>query len=125
MLKKYENRKNILVYVAGPLSDNECEYIKNVHKNIQAAIMIKKLGFSYICPSLDLLVGIMDGCFDYKDYANNSMELMKRCDVLYLGEGWENSKGCLKELEEAKKLNMFICEDLDILTKYSDVEVGK
>ena len=83
MSKKYQNRENILVYVAGPLSDSECEYIKNVNKNIQTAIMIKNLGFSYVCPSLDLLVGIMAGYFDYKDYASNSMELMKRCDVLY------------------------------------------
>lgn len=95
-----------LVYVAGPLSDDECGYLQNVSKNIKTAVLIKNRGYSVVAPSVDLLLGIQSGIYEYYDYADNSLEIMKRCDVLYLDEDWNMSNGCKREARVARELGI-------------------
>lgn len=117
MVKKME-AKDIVVYVAGPLSDNECGYLQNVSRNLQTAKSIKELGYSVIAPSCDLLLGLQAGNYEYYDYADNSLAIMKKCDILFLDIGWENSKGCLNEKKVANELGIPIAKayyEIDII----------
>lgn len=42
--------------------------------------------------------------YDY--YLNKDIDLLKKCDAIYLCEGWEKSNGCNVELETARELGM-------------------
>jgi guanylate kinase len=106
---------NDLVYCAGPLSGNECEYIKNLNQMVETADKIEQLGVSTIIPGLDFIHGVIKGDREYFDYAKNSMTQMTRCDAVFLSEGWENSRGCKAELAMAETLNIPVFETLDAL----------
>ena len=42
----------------------------------------------------------------YEDGMEHCFEMLKRCDELWLCEGWETSKGCNLEMAYADRLNM-------------------
>jgi hypothetical protein len=118
-------KNDILIYCAGPLSATEVNYIKNVHRNIQTSIKIKKAGYSVVTPSNDLLVGLQAGDYGYEDYANNALQIMKRCDIVYLDEGWEKSKGCLQEKVIAEKYNIPVVLSFYELNTVADLLLNK
>jgi hypothetical protein len=47
-----------------------------------------------------------EGIGDYEYWCEATLELMRRCDVVYAMQGWENSKGARGEVAEANKLGI-------------------
>jgi len=105
------------VYVAGKLNSDACGYIKNVHRMIIWGEKIRKLGFAVFVPGLDFLQGIVFGNWDYPDYFNNSQPWLIASDAVFLVPGWETSEGTKKEIERAKKHNIPVFADLELLAK--------
>lgn len=64
------------------------------------------MGAAIYNPANDLVQGIITGEWDYQDYTQNDFPILKKCDALYLIEGWENSVGCLKEKRFAEAHNI-------------------
>lgn len=89
------------IYIAGKLSDNECKYIKNVHKMIKNAEKVRKEGFAVFIPGIDLLAGIVIGNWNYNDYFNNSQPWLKISDGMYVGSNWRKSNGTIREIKNA------------------------
>lgn len=56
------------------------------------------------CP-LPIFIGTYDGADEY------NQELLLKSDYLYLGEGWENDKLCIRDYETAKNLNIKILKN--------------
>lgn len=83
-------------------------------------VEVKKLGFSAIAPATDLLVGIMASNYKYSDYANNSLEILKRCDIVYMGEGWSKSSGCICEANTARKEKIPVAFSIEEVLKLSE-----
>lgn len=54
-------------------------------------------------------VGFMYNDFDYDTGLNMCLELLKRCDMMYVYGDWQNSVGCKAEIE--------FCEDNGIAYK--------
>ena len=51
----------IKVYIAGKLNDDAVGYIKNMHRMINTAKSVRKLGCCVYVPCLDILEGLVDG----------------------------------------------------------------
>lgn len=45
---------------------------------------------------------------DYEDYMKLSLCLLEMCDVIYMMEGWDDSKGALLEFQYAKAMGQGI-----------------
>jgi hypothetical protein len=116
LLQTISERK-LRVYIAGPLSSPEVPiYLKNVHNMIIVAETIRRLGFAVYIPCLDYVQGIMFGDYEFKDYYENSLEFMKACDIVYVCDGWKQSKGTKKEIKVAREMGIkvvFAIKDLD------------
>lgn len=86
-----------LVYIAGPINSDSCGTYKNVHNLSVEAISILKMGASVYNPANDLVMGIINGELEYKDYTGNDFPILKRSDCMYLTGNWKKSEGCIKE----------------------------
>lgn len=95
-----------LAYIAGKLNDEACGYLQNLHRMINCADKVKKLGYAVFVPGVDLLMGLQMGNYEYSDFFDNSQEILSRCDIVVLTPGWETSKGTKKEIELANQLDI-------------------
>lgn len=54
-----------------------------------------------------------------KNIMRECFEALKRCDAIYLAPGWQDSKGCRKEVRLARHLGKVILPDDDALQRYA------
>lgn len=94
-----------LIYVAGPYRS---ETTDGVRRNIRAAedraADVVAAGHYPIVPHL--CTGFMDGSAPDDQFMAGSLEAMKRCDEVWLVEGWETSLGTNLEIATALSLGM-------------------
>ena len=95
-----------LAYIAGKLNDSACGYIRNLHKMIQSAIKIKRLGYVVYIPGTDILMGLMAGNYVYRDYFDDSQEFLRMSDLVIVLPGWETSEGTNREIKLAHELGI-------------------
>lgn len=59
-------------------------------------------------------------------WLSQSIMLLSTADVIVMGSGWENSRGCIIEYECAKRYGMLVIyEDTDYITKDKLFEVDR
>ena len=103
----------IKVYIAGALNADAVGYIKNVHKMIEWADKIRRLGFSVYVPCLDFLMGMQLGDYEYSDYFDNSQPWLDESDLLFLVPGYEKSSGTAKEIKRAESKNIPVIDSFE------------
>lgn len=91
----------VKIYVAGRLNSDAVGYIKNVHRMIQYADIIRREGFSVFIPCLDLLCGVVAGDYEYSDYFDNNTPWLEAADAVFVIPGSEDSKGTQAEIIRA------------------------
>ena len=106
------------VYVAGKLNDDAVGYIKNMHRMIKTARLVRNAGYAVYVPCVDILEGIVDGNFDYHEYFDNSQPWLLSSDAVFLTPGWETSSGTKREIERAKANNIPVFSSLDDMNYY-------
>jgi hypothetical protein len=74
----------------------------NIMHARNAAIRLWSMNFIVICPHLNSF--LMDGICDDSIWLEGDLEILKRCDAIYMLDGWEDSEGARKELGLAIKL---------------------
>lgn len=96
-----------LVYIAGPFN-GDVEH--NCRKAEALACEVALLNAHPVVPhSLGrVLFGVQSEEYTYA----GTLELMRRCDILLLVPGWENSKGARSEVDEARKLDKPVCHTI-------------
>lgn len=92
------------VYVAGRFRDSSPWL---VHQNAivaeqRAAIVTRYEGLVAVCPHL--LTKNLDSLRDERYWCEATLEIMRRCDALFVGPGWEDSRGTLAEIREALQI---------------------
>ncbi len=104
----YDTAGNIkVVYVAGPFrADTQWGIMQNVRKAEDAALMLWKAGYIALCPHA-MTQNYQNECPDGV-WLEGCIELLRRCDAIYLVEGWQNSEGSGEELKIAKELGLAI-----------------
>lgn len=94
-----------VVFISGP-------YRGDIDRNIAIARdhaeRLWKKGYAVFCPHLNS--AHMDGICPDQAFLDGDLEILHRCDYIYVLPGWETSEGAKKEAEEAKKWNIpFLC----------------
>jgi len=111
----------IKVYVAGAYSaDNIIDCLKNIGRGESYSALIFKLGFAPFCPWHDKDFVIKNWEMDHSvdQFYEYSMEWLNVSDCLFLVPGWENSKGTMKELNEAEVLGLPVFNNTDNLVTF-------
>ena len=106
-----------LVYIAGPLSGGEMRYISNVARMLKVWKLLLESGYAAICPCADMLAGMVcpDHPFDVMAFKRQSMEYLRRCDVVYVYEPDSISPGVADEIDEAHRLGIPVAYSVDAL----------
>jgi hypothetical protein len=95
-----------LVYVAGPISaPDPIAMLENIRAGIAAARWILAAGHYPFCPHLDhqliLTRGVDEPVITVDALQANSMAWLRKADIVVVLPGWEDSKGCRAEINEA------------------------
>lgn len=91
-----------MVYIAHPFQGKQ----ENVADAEQVILKLLKL-----CPNTVFLsplhaTGFYYFAMSYEDGMEHCFEMLKRCDELWLCEGWQKSEGCNLEMAYADRLGM-------------------
>lgn len=100
-------KKKLLVYVAGPYSATTLEGVEeNCRRARDVGVELAKCGPT-VGPIIPHQLGRgIEVIGDYEYWCELTLELMRRCDVVYAMQGWEGSKGARGEVAEANKLGI-------------------
>lgn len=100
-------KKDSVVYIAGKYLGNEPhETNENIKHAKNAMLKLTREGWMVYCPHMN------SAHFEvYHDIPNSfwyrhGEEMLSRCDGIYMLEGWEDSKGAVRELELALDLGL-------------------
>ena len=102
-----ESKKIKVIYVAGAFrAKTQWGIMQNVRKAEDASLKLWKLGYAVICPHT-MTQHFQNECPD-EIWLDGCLELLRRCDAIYLVEGWQDSEGSLEECELAQELGLVI-----------------
>ncbi len=91
-----------LIYIAGKYTaPSRCAIQANIQAAREAADAVARMGAFPVTPHL-LGQGLEDAG-DEQFWYDGTLELMLRCDAIFLVEGWDQSKGAREELTRAKE----------------------
>lgn len=103
-----------VVYVAGKYSsDSPDEVFENIYLARYYAKQLWLKGYAVICPHLNSF--FMDGTVLYLDFLKGDLEIIRRCDMVFLLPNWRESRGAVMEHEYARSLGIEIVDDLEVL----------
>jgi hypothetical protein len=90
-----------VAYVAGPYRNSP----EGVERAIRFAKTLWANGIATICPHANSLQFEEEIPFD-DTFLDGYLEILKRCDEVYVLPGWEKSAGTLGELKLARELGL-------------------
>lgn len=99
-----------LVFVSGPYRAETVEQRQsNIMKARAKSIELWKQGYAVICPHMN--TAHFDGMCPDEVWLEGDIEILRRCDVIAMVDGWESSVGAKAELEIAEQLGMEILKN--------------
>jgi hypothetical protein len=108
-----------VVYIAGRYrAPTPWQVLGNVRLAQEAALAVWKLGAVALCPHSN--TGLFDGEMDDQVWLTGDLELLRRCDAVYLIAGWRESSGAQNEYRVAVELGLPIFEVLPRLQRWVD-----
>ena len=101
-----------VIYVAGKYNaPTEWELVLNIRHAETEARKLWKQGWAVICPHKNTahFGGLLDDPIaDRNMWLDGDLEMIRRCDAIYMIQGWEKSGGAVEELKLAKELDLEI-----------------
>lgn len=109
-----------VVYIAGPFRgdcawDIEC----NVRRAEEASLDVWCSGAAALCPHTN--TRFFHGAASDNVWIDGTLELMRRCDAVYLVRGWQGSSGTLDEIKEALRLGIPVLLSMREVAKYVEM----
>ena len=103
-----------LAYVAGKYRGRtHNEIAQNIHAARSVATRLWELGYAVICPHTNS--GFMSGVAAEEVFLEGGLEMLRRCDLLVLVDGWAGSEGTAIEIEEAKRIGLPVFSDIEFV----------
>lgn len=100
-----------VVYVAGAFRAKTQWGIKqNVDKAEAVSLMLWKMGYAVICPHT-MTQHFQNECPD-EMWLKGCLELLKRCNAIWMVEGWRDSEGSKEEFNLARELGLTLMGDI-------------
>ena len=94
-----------VVYVAGAFrAKTQWGIMQNVRNAEDASLRLWKQGYAVICPHT-MTQHFQDECPD-RVWLEGCLEILRRCDVIYLVKGWQESEGSKEEYQLAQQLGL-------------------
>lgn len=98
----------MIVFVSGPYRG---DVSGNIERAKQVAIRLWKLGYAVVCPHLN--TAHFDGICPDETWLKGDLEIMSRCDAVYMMAGWDTSAGAKAERAAAIEHNKIIMYGVD------------
>jgi hypothetical protein len=76
----------------------------NIEHAKQASIRLWKEGYAVICPHMN--TAHFDGICPDEVWLEGDLEILSRCDIVYVLNNWTGSEGSKAEIELARKLKI-------------------
>lgn len=92
-------KRNLVIYVSGNCGDKDIS--ENIYKVREAAIQIWEAGYTPLAPYLSTAQYWKDCFCSQKEYLEGIIELLYRCDAIYMLDGWEDSELAHEERNHA------------------------
>lgn len=93
-----------LVFISGAYRNGDWQGIEyNIQHAKREAIKLWKAGYAVICPHLN--TAHFDGLCEDDVWLEGDLEILKRCDIVYFLNNWQNSSGAKIEYDVALKMN--------------------
>ena len=106
-----------LVYTAGPYrADTERGVVRNIRRAEAAALAIWQLGAVAICPHMN--TRLFGGAAPDEVWLRGDLQILSRCDAIFMVEGWQESSGAKHERALAERLGLLVFEDLAEIGKW-------
>ena len=113
------NLRKKIIYVSGKYSASTSEQIQeNILTARSYAILIWEKGYTALCPHLNTLNFEEHSSLEYDDYIEGDLELISRCNGVFMLPDWIDSKGANIEREYATNIGLPVFYDLDVLEEY-------
>lgn len=100
-----------IIYVAGSYRHKSMNQIwENIVHARQEARKLWLAGWAVICPHMN--TAFMDTMPNTDQiFLDGDIEILRRCDAIYMLKGWEKSEGAIKEYKYANTLGLeVLCE---------------
>jgi len=92
----------MIVFISGPYRARTIfGRMLNIYRAWRAARDLWRTGHTVICPHANS--ALMEGAAPDEHFLAGDLEILKRCDALYLMLGWWRSEGARMELQKAKE----------------------
>jgi nucleoside 2-deoxyribosyltransferase len=109
----------MLVYVAGPYRANTAfGREENIFNARRVGAMLARNGFFPVIPHAN--TAHFDGLQEDEFWLEGTLEMMRRCDAVYMMPNWRASKGAVAERDEAINLSIPVCNTMEELRKVQD-----
>jgi nucleoside 2-deoxyribosyltransferase len=107
-----------VVYIAGPFTaETDEEIYINICAAEQAAYSAQLMGLAALCPHS--IGRSFVGTHTPEYWYEATLEMMRRCDAVFLVDGWEDSEGTILEIGEAGRLGIPVFGNLNKLDIWS------
>lgn len=111
------------IYVAGPYSaNNVLDVLKNIGHGQKVCAELFADGYAPFCPWHDrtFITDNPDGDFTVEQFYQYSLAWLSVSDAMLVLDGWQNSKGTIKEIEHANKLGIPVFFSYDELKMWDN-----
>ena len=96
-----------VMFICGPYrAASDAEILENIHRAEAWARKFWADGIAVICPHKNS--AMMGGDIPEDIFLSGYIEILRRCDILFVMPGWEKSEGARTEIKEARRLKMDI-----------------
>lgn len=106
-----------VVYIAGPFrAKNAWEVEQNIRRSEEAALKIWALGAAVISPHCN--TRFFDGALENDVFLKGDLEILKRCDAIYMLPDWKSSDGARGEFNYAEHLGLRSFQHMEDLVRW-------
>jgi len=108
-----------VIYVAGPYrADTTYGVFQNIRAAEKVSVRLWNEGWAVLCPHLNSALMSeghepIEKALMEDSFLKGGLEMVQRCDSIYMMEGWRSSEGAKAELKVAKKNNLEIIYEED------------
>ena len=108
------NKRHFIIYIAGKYTDNSKTSIqKNILTSRKYAIKLWDRGFTVITPHLNVAnFEYLLKKTTYDDITEGSLEIISRCDAVFMLPNWKRSNGAKIERKYAYSKNITVYYNL-------------
>jgi len=104
-----------LIYVSGPYTDENARMVtRNILRARREGIRIMKRGYAVIVPHLNC-AGFERAGLLYETILSGDIDIIARCDAVYMMPNWQKSKGARIEQAFATSMGLPIYYSIDDL----------